>query len=323
MHIFVFTHTLTHGYKFMHTHTRAHTFTAVRTYRCIKRYHRALFIWYIGIVLNNMIVLFDLLSTDAVKLRQSKRGMGYKHWFQNELGNVLINHGMKLAEDAWLERNAGVIIKFLRHVYTFRSRRHRKKCRDAVTVPRVFRDRTNSRSRRNLGGRPRKKKHAGGRPKRQQQQHQRGPITPVVCSNTTCRSSTPTLPAVIQNRLSSFVFANPKPPFVPKRRGRSRKGKATSDGKQIGCVTHRRVHTKTLQGGKGRVVPLRSRCVNCYAAAPAPIDDVRKTYMSDGSIIPSVTFACDVCRVVLCKTCFWSVYDHRQRGKPVEYVTFR
>ena len=35
----------------------------------------------------------------------------------------------------------------------------------------------------------------------------------------------------------------------------------------------------------------------------------------------AATFACDICRVLLCKHCFWNGYDHRSRGKVCDFVT--
>ena len=93
----------------------------------------------------------------------------------------------------------------------------------------------------------------------------------------------------------------------------------------VGRKVHSRVPTKTLQSGpgarRGRSVPLRSRCVCCYAHACVPVGGGRKMRMQDGSIIPNVTFACNICRVVLCKSCFDHVYDHRTGGKPQDCVT--
>ena len=95
----------------------------------------------------------------------------------------------------------------------------------------------------------------------------------------------------------------------------------------VGSRVHRRVATKYLQSGpsvrRGRHVPLRSRCVCCYARAPRPIGGGRKTKMSDGKNIPNVQFACDVCRVVLCSSCFSNIYDHRNGGKPCDSVILR
>ena len=61
----------------------------------------------------------------------------------------------------------------------------------------------------------------------------------------------------------------------------------------------------------------------CFAYAPVPIEGGRKIKMIDGTCIPQTRFACNVCRVLLCKSCFWNVYDHRKRGVPVDCVTLR
>ena len=99
-------------------------------------------------------------------------------------------------------------------------------------------------------------------------------------------------------------------------------------GLQIGCTTHRRVLTSELRKGpstrRGKPVPKRGRCVSCYARAPVPTTgSKRKKYMHNGDTIPVVSYACDVCRVVLCNTCFWHVYDHRCRGRPSGVLTLR
>ena len=110
------------------------------------------------------------------------------------------------------------------------------------------------------------------------------------------------------------------------RQLRRRGGKALVDGLQIGCTTHRLVSTKELQKGhaaRGRAVPLRGRCVQCFAYAPTPSSGGRKVKMCDGSYIPTTRFACAVCRVLLCNDCFWNVYDHRKRGVPVDTLTLR
>ena len=72
----------------------------IRLKRCIKRYHRAIFMWFIAVILNNIIVLFNLLYPSAKTLRKNKARIGYKHWFQNALGNGLIDHGIDLCKQA-------------------------------------------------------------------------------------------------------------------------------------------------------------------------------------------------------------------------------
>ena len=94
---------------------------------------------------------------------------------------------------------------------------------------------------------------------------------------------------------------------------------------QIRRRTHQRVHTDTLRSGvtvrRGRYISERGRCVNCLAHAPMP-DTGRKSKLSNGKWIPYVTYACDVCRVHLCRACF-PVYHHHKGGKPAESVTLR
>ena len=113
------THTLSHSHTLTHSHTHSHTsfrwlraahkrlpvfcrlaitmyakhmghvdrvdknvaLSRLRLKRCIKRYHRALFVWYIAIVLNSVIVLFSLLFNDIETFIKSKKRIGYKHWF--------------------------------------------------------------------------------------------------------------------------------------------------------------------------------------------------------------------------------------------------
>ena len=95
----------------------------------------------------------------------------------------------------------------------------------------------------------------------------------------------------------------------------------------VGSRLHRRRPTKELQKGpaarRGRKVPNRGRCVCCYVNAPKVAPDKRKTKMEDGKNIPVVTLACDVCRKLLCRSCFYNplVYDHSSNGKLYESVT--
>ena len=131
----------------------------IRLKRCIKRYHRAVFMWYLAAVLNNILVLFDLMLVDVDKLKKSKARLGYKHWFQNTLGNVLMLRGLRLAEDSWIHRASKIVTKFMRHAVKILLK---KRLTTPPTVTRrvALRPRVNTSGR----GRPRKRKHAGGRP---------------------------------------------------------------------------------------------------------------------------------------------------------------
>ena len=56
---------------------------------------------------------------------------------------------------------------------------------------------------------------------------------------------------------------------------------------------------------------------------PVPDGGGTKRFMSNGDRIPSVTLACDVCRIPLCKNCFYHVHDHRGSSYPVESLYVR
>ena len=94
---------------------------------------------------------------------------------------------------------------------------------------------------------------------------------------------------------------------------------------RIGSRTHNRVHTDTLRSGvsarRGKYISERGRCVQCVAQAPKPTMG-RKFKLVSGKSIPNVYYACDVCRVHLCRSCF-ALYNHRKGGKPCESVVLR
>ena len=87
----------------------------LRLKRCMKRYHRAIFVWYLAIILNNVMVLFLALFANADELQKSKDGsVGFKHWFQLEVSHVLIKHGLKLARQHKLKTAALRVTSFCR-----------------------------------------------------------------------------------------------------------------------------------------------------------------------------------------------------------------
>ena len=92
----------------------------------------------------------------------------------------------------------------------------------------------------------------------------------------------------------------------------------------IGNKVHRRVHTDTLHKGpstrRGRYLSKRGRCESCFASAPPPRGGGKKVLTQSGGYIPLVNYACDVCRVHLCRDCFHNKYDHSTLGKPAESV---
>ena len=147
----------------------------LRLKRCIKRYHRALFMWYVSLVVNNIIALFDSLFANADELKRSKEtsGLGYNHWFSNELGNQLIEKGIHMAGTLKISDAALRITSFSRLVVA----KHRvSKLRAAAQAPETPTCQLQSvRMRRSdrrcqlqslKAGRPFKRKRAGGRPKK-------------------------------------------------------------------------------------------------------------------------------------------------------------
>ena len=96
-------------------------------------------------------------------------------------------------------------------------------------------------------------------------------------------------------------------------------------GVLVGRRTHHRVTTKELRSGvtvrRGKYVALRGHCVECLSVSKK----LGKGYlkMKDDTCVPYVTYACDVCRVHLCQSCFFDVYDHGKGGKPSTSVTLR
>ena len=126
----------------------------IRLKRCMKRYHRAIFLWYIAVILNNILVLFDLLFPFAETLRKKKRRWGYKHWFQNALGNGLIDHGVRMCKEAAASAAAAA------HEQQDRSSSSSSSSDDDDTV---LCDRSNTPEPRRRG-RPYKRKRGPGRP---------------------------------------------------------------------------------------------------------------------------------------------------------------
>lgn len=65
----------------------------IRIRRCNKRYHRAIFFWFISTIgFNNVKVIFEHIigKEEVMKLRKKHRRMGYFHWFQDTLAEVVI-----------------------------------------------------------------------------------------------------------------------------------------------------------------------------------------------------------------------------------------
>ena len=90
----------------------------IRLKRSMRRYHRVIFMWYICVVLNNMMALMVFIFLEFENFQRAKeaKGFGYRHFYQNELGNVLIVHGLKLAGEFWTHWAAVKVDSFARGV---------------------------------------------------------------------------------------------------------------------------------------------------------------------------------------------------------------
>ena len=74
--------------------------------RCKQRYHRALFLgWLLPAVgvINVMVVFLALWPSDELEeLKKSRRcpTLGFNRWFQQQLGEALIEYGVRLAKES-------------------------------------------------------------------------------------------------------------------------------------------------------------------------------------------------------------------------------
>ena len=85
--------------------------------RCTRRYHRAIFCWYLSAVgFNNVLVLFALLYPlyDEYYNEAEKNSFGYKHTVQDELGCGLIKFGRKMQSQEHGDKAARRLQKLFR-----------------------------------------------------------------------------------------------------------------------------------------------------------------------------------------------------------------
>ena len=73
-------------------------------------------------------MVFIFLEYEELKRSKEAMGLGYKHFFQNQVGNVLMNHGLKLATVFWTELAA---IKVTSFMHSLLARRRVEKIRKA------------------------------------------------------------------------------------------------------------------------------------------------------------------------------------------------
>ena len=192
--------------------------------------------WYLGVVLNNMLSLFDSLFSDVDQLKASMEssGLGYKHWFQDELGGVLMLKGLRLAKERCMQRAASTITRFIRFcgqnstTDTSGTTRNSSPPITRHVQRRVnLSDRSNTPPIRNLGGRPRKRKRKPAGPGRPR-------------SDNPPKPKRKTINATLREYLDSFAFADAIPHFVPKRHGRKKKNSCNQP--QMVCNAS---HTRT------------------------------------------------------------------------------
>ena len=94
----------------------------LRLKRVMLRYHRVIFMWYLCLVLNNVMALIVFIFLEFEELQRSKeaKGIGYRHFFQNHMGDQLILHGLKLAGEFWRRVAAIKVTSFMRFVFAKR-----------------------------------------------------------------------------------------------------------------------------------------------------------------------------------------------------------
>ena len=306
--------------------------TKMRLRRCKLRIHRAPFVWALaGLGVNNTLLLFDGVSGEAAELRKkwTHNGLGYVHWYQDELADVLIEHGLQLSS-AFKIKTAARIIQ-----------------RAALTC--LYKDpNPRKRTRRLSRGHLHLRWHAAWRPasysrlpswkRKTFPTPTVAPVTnpaPVVATRRSARTSTvpsrrkrgrpastttPTpRPRVRkkpspqeQQRLDRLEFVDHRPTFTPKTGGRKAAG-AVGDCITLGKRHHRWVRAtkrkgEPVQPARDRDKSYTDRCPCCYSRVRNPIGGGRKTKIAT---ISRTNHMCNECGTLLCQTCFFYFWDHK------------
>ena len=68
----------------------------IRLKRSMRRYHRVIFLWYICVVLSNIMTVMRFIFLEYNELQRAK-GIENGHFYQDELNSILIDYGHKLA----------------------------------------------------------------------------------------------------------------------------------------------------------------------------------------------------------------------------------
>ena len=77
-------------------------------------------------------MVFIFLEYEELKRSKEAKGIGYKHFFQNELDNVLMKHGLELATVFWREEAAVKVTSFMRSLLARRRVEKIRKARFAL-----------------------------------------------------------------------------------------------------------------------------------------------------------------------------------------------
>ena len=284
---------------------------AMRLLHCSKRYHRAIFLWLLCAVgFNNVLILFVMLFPLVAVLQRhwKNNGTGFKHWFQQELGNVLIEQGMLHVQKERMDKAANVLIANYRSgVWKSCWCAIRKGKTSTVNVDVRGDRRSKRRSGTGRVGRPAKKKTRRGRPRGSTSGGSRGPGRPRKLS------------VLEQTRIERFAFCS-LPPFVPKQAGRRptfQSGPTISVRGVMHTLTHS--HNVMKPGTSERMWKNEDgRCVCCYAATPSLTASEREANPNRRKKVRKTRYACDKCLVLLCTDCFhndWSL--HKKKPCPI------
>ena len=247
-------------------------------------------------------------------------GFGFKHWFQDEMGLVLIKRGISIANKQYRDRAANMLRRFWRSgiwASTWgKIRRKRRAQPSTTTLPNSdpnFRSRSG-----NKRSRPRKKTRGPGRP--------RGASSKRVSTPRSAVGRPVGATPLQKARIESLAFCSPAP-FVPKRCGR----RMRTVGADVNDVVVRGVkHTLTHmcavmdpETGERMWKSNSGRCVCCYGSTPPLTRAQRVANPNRRKKVTQSSFVCDKCLVCLCRDCFhreWPKHSKKINILPVSSV---
>ena len=121
-----------------------------------------------------------------------------------------------------------------------------------------------------------------------------------------------------------MLFADRTPTYVPRPTGRKAKG-AAGMCMHVGKRTHWLVRATKPKGQPFQ--PCRSVrdksykdfCKCCYFRAEPPKGGGRKKFMvENGPRIPKTNQMCRECGLLLCRSCFFNIWDHKMKCVPTD-----